>query len=101
MSRNMCKLCHKVRNGQIYPLKVQISSIKQNLNFNFSLNFRLSKTYSFNPSLKSALGLYGFESLRQETKFNLKNLNSTLKMSLGPYLAVCHKRQSTILSDFK
>ena len=32
-------------------------------NQNLAVNFRLSKTYSFNPSLKSTLGLYAFESL--------------------------------------
>ena len=47
------------------------------------------KTYSFNPSLKKTLGLHLFNSLRQEEeKVNLKTLNSTLKISLGPYLAV-------------
>ena len=37
-------------------------------NWSFDLNLRLSKTYSFNTSLRNTLGLYVFESLRQETK---------------------------------
>ena len=70
----MCKLRHKVRNGHLYPMKVQISSISKRFDF----NFRLSKTYSFNPSLKNTLGLYIFKSLRQETKilFDKSEFNS-------------------------
>ena len=47
----MCKLRHKVRNGQNIPRENEISSFSnlvfsnQNLNF----QFRPSKTYSFNP----------------------------------------------------
>ena len=39
--------------------------------------FRLSKTYSINPSLKNTLRLYVFESLRQVTKilFDKSELN--------------------------
>ena len=59
MSRNMCKLCHKVRNGHFYPMKVQVSSISKVFsNKNLDFNFRLLKTYSFNPSLKNTLRLY-------------------------------------------
>ena len=74
MSRNMCKLRHKVRNGQNLP--------KGGPNFRhfqsgfsnkfFAFHFRLSKTYSINPSLKKTLGLYVFESLRQETKISFE-----------------------------
>ena len=29
-------------------------------------------------------------------KFNLKNMNSTSKISLGPFLECCHKCQSNV-----
>ena len=38
MSRNMCKLQHKVRNGHFYPMEVQISSI---FNLGFKIKFVL------------------------------------------------------------
>ena len=53
-----------------------------------AFNFRLSKTNSNNQSLKNTLGLYIFESLRQELKINSKNVNWTFKVSLGTYFAV-------------
>ena len=43
--------------------------------------------YSFDPSLKNTLGLYVFKSLRQEKKFNLKKLSSTLIISLGLFFS--------------
>ena len=46
-------------------------------NKNLAFYFRLSKTYSINLSLKNTLGLYVFESFRQETKnlFEKSELN--------------------------
>ena len=43
----------------------------------FDFDFRLSKTYTINPSLKYTQGLYVFENLRQETKilFETPELN--------------------------
>ena len=79
MPRNMCKLRYKVRNGHFHPMKVQISSIsKVFFKLNFWFNFRLSKTYSFNPSLKNRL--YVFESLRQVKKiwFEKSEYNSEI-----------------------
>ena len=57
--------------SKIYPhwlreLVSPVCVIFSNESFNFI--FWLSKTYSFNPSLKNTLGLYVFKSLRQETK---------------------------------
>ena len=55
-------------------MEVQISSISY-LGFQIIilvLHFKLFKTYYINPSLKNTLGLYVFESLKQETKKLLK-----------------------------
>ena len=105
MSRNMFKLCHKVRNGQIYPLEVQAF---QNfyLNSNFAFNFRLSKIYSFNPFLKSTLGLYVFESIWQETKiqfekseFNFENFTLSSLSSVAINVNICEHRVFTTLNQ--
>ena len=97
VSRNTCKLSHKVRNGQIYPLEVQILSIsKKNFKLKLAFNFRLSKTYSFNPSLKSTLVLYVFERLWQETKIlfeksklNFVNFTWSLLSSVAINVNIC------------
>ena len=77
MSRNMCKLDHKVRKVQSLPHASpnfkHFQSGFSNRNFGFDL--RLLKTYSINPSLKNTLWLYVFKSLRQGKLYNLKNLN--------------------------
>ena len=74
----MCKVRHKVCNGQIYPLKIKFQAFTI-----LYFHFRLSKTYSFNPSIKNTLGLNVFENFGRETKFNLKNLNSILNNQLA------------------
>ena len=81
----MCKLRHKVCNGENIPPEIKFQAFlilffKLNLYF----HFRLSKTYSFNPSLNNTLGLYVFENHGRETKiyfekseFNSENLVGT------------------------
>ena len=64
-----------------------------------AFNFRLSKTYSFNPPLKSTLGLYVFESLWEETKKLIWEISIQVwKFHLVFTWQCCHKRQS--ISDF-
>ena len=96
MSRNMCKLCHKVHNGHFYHIKVQMSRIII-LGFHFFL--RLSKTYSINPYLKNTLGLYIFERLRQETKILFEK--SELNFSSFTWTLLCSgKMNGDIMFSF-
>ena len=78
MSKNMCKLHHKVRNGNFYPMHVHISSIS-NLDFKIKLSLfhsRLSQTYSINPYLKKyTRGIHFWKLKTKKQKFNLKNRN--------------------------
>ena len=103
----MCKFRHKVRNCYFYPIKVQISSISKLFfsNSSFDFNFRISKKYSFNPSLKNTLWLYIFESLRHETKilfekseFNSENFTCYLLSSVAINVNV-RARKLTFLED--
>ena len=69
----------------------------------FAFHFRLSKTYSINPPLKSTLGLYIFKSLKQETKMlflksELNFLSFTLQWqneswSIGIGTTICISRE--------
>ena len=70
MSRNMCKLCHKVRNSHFYPMKVQISSISKVffLIEIFILILGFQKRTASIRLLKNTLGLYVFKNLKQETQ---------------------------------
>ena len=63
MSQNMCKLRHKVCNGQNLPHGSPNFKHFQSefSNKNLAFYLRLSKTYSLNPSMKNTLGLYVFE----------------------------------------
>ena len=87
--RNIYNLRHKERNGHFYPMKVQISSIsKVFFQLKFLFNFRLSKTYGFNPSLKNMLGLYDFKSLRQVTKIYFEKFEFNPEIFTWSLLAV-------------
>ena len=73
-SKNMCKLRHQISNGKNLshgsPNFKHFQSKFSNKIFAF--HFRLTKTQRNNPSLENAQGLYVFESMRQETKIELK-----------------------------
>ena len=79
-----------MRNGENIPPLIKFQAFlilffKLNLNF----HFRLSKTYSFNPSLNNTLGLYVFENLGRETKnyFEKSALNNEKSVGTQIYMA--------------
>ena len=52
-------------------------------NKNFYFHSRLSKIYSFNPSLKNTLGLYVFGNFGQETKILFEKSEINFEKSVG------------------
>ena len=84
MSWNMCKLRHKVGNGQNIPLKFNFKLFQSCFsNKIFYFHFRPSKTYSSNPSLKSILGLYVFEKFEREAKILFEKSELNFENSVG------------------
>ena len=66
MSRNICELRYKLHNGQnLLPWSPNFKHFQYDFSKKmFAFQIGLLKKYSINPSLKNALLLYVFESLR-------------------------------------
>ena len=88
----MFKLRHKVRKGHFYPMKVQISSISKLLfKLKFWFQFQSFKNVQLQSVLKNTRAICFWKLKPRNKKNHFKNLTSTLKIPLGPYLAVLPK----------
>ena len=86
MSRNLWKLRHKVRNGHESPNLKHFQSVFSNKILLLILGFQ--KHIASIHLKKIHLGYTFLKAWDKKQKFNLKNLNWTFQVSLGPHFAV-------------